>query len=75
MYLHYFQCRVGLGALALSLAPWDSTPGVVAMLQSVSFPELKGMSSTASGADSFPGALTWNFNHVLVAKWEPYEPG
>lgn len=38
-YLHYFPCRVGLGALALGLAPWDSTAGVAAVLQSVSFPE------------------------------------
>lgn len=28
VHLHYFQCRVGLGVLALGLAPWDSTPGV-----------------------------------------------
>lgn len=40
--LRYFQCSIGLGALALALAPWDSTPGVAAVLQSVSFPETEG---------------------------------
>lgn len=67
------QCRVGLGVLTLSLKPSlqvFAEPVLAAALSLVLRECPPWLSVTESGAEFFPGALTWNFNHVLVAKWE-----